>query len=290
MIRTAKARFSLYLLISCLVHLALGWLIKFPKLPTKSDLIEASIPVELSQVRSEVGNAPRGRGGVGRGWTGGKTKSPEDLSLSDLMVSDGTFPARGPHGEGTDLGLGSGTSPLLEEARGTVSFQLLYDRIDQVLDYPSEFISAGFEGLVKADVIFSPEGTFDRAHSHVEANSPYLRVHIARVLRRALQEGLPESWVRRTRGLNFKCVFQFELVGGSSVVVGTQDGLVVGKKLGFYRKGKELGAWSVGPLSGWGPAPVVGIDPEWILDQVRRPHTPDIDPLKKYRDDPDWRS
>jgi hypothetical protein len=73
-------------------------------------------------------------------------------------------------------------------------FQRLYDRINEQLEYPPEFGQAGIEGTVTTHLVFSARGNFLREMSPLRSDSPYLRVLVARALRRAFSEG-PIPWL-----------------------------------------------------------------------------------------------
>ncbi len=299
--KNADYRISFWVFVLVAVTLHAGLILWFPLVKTTAPekLIEVSVIASEEKAQSggasTVARPGKIAASAGRkadaGGSGNSGSSPRPLSLTDLSVGSAYGPSEGPQGYGQQpLGVGSGSSPILDEARGTVTFRALYQRIDQVLTYPPELSAAGFEGFVKADLALLPSGELDKKRSRVVANSPYLRVHVLRVLRRALQEKLPESWLKQTRGLLFKCVFQFELVGDTGDIAHSADSETSGKSLTFYRAGKPWGQWSIGPFTGYGAMPAVGVDPSWFTDELGLSHSKPVDPLKSYREDPDWRS
>jgi hypothetical protein len=86
---------------------------------------------------------------------------------------------------------------------------------------------------------------------------------------------------------------EVDMDGGQSV----ERGLIAtrqstqGRGLSFYRVNLVSPLdWNLGPLSGYGVSPVVGINPLWFVDAIGNLIHPKakIDPLDKYRDDPDW--
>jgi hypothetical protein len=64
-----------------------------------------------------------------------------------------------------------------------------------------------------------------------------------------------------------------------------------GRKFSFYRVHLSSPLdWKFGPFTGYGIMPAVGVDPGWIAEKIDKLIHPkaEIDPLDRYRDDPDW--
>lgn len=184
---------------------------------------------------------------------------------------------------------GAGEGGLLGEMRQTVGRDRLFQIVDAVLDYPAAFIAADIEGDVSATLVFSDEGLFLPKPSRVNAASPYLRVVVLQVLRRALADAIPSA-----RRLRVRCLFTF---GGSDYGIRTG---VAGNHLAFHRESpRRAPVLKLGPLAlGFRPRPThltggppsVGVgaslDVGWIVEAFRG--SSGENPLASYRADPEW--
>lgn len=300
-----------FVLLSVAVHAAVFTLLfieaeprPFDKAPSYVEIAPLPTPAPAP---SSAPVAARGRPHPMARQTIPKAGPAGKLGLSDLGIQwkKGEGGVSLPLGEasGSDTGTqgfayGSGGSDVLEQMRGAVTYDLIYDRLDSAVFYPSEFIDAGFEGTVRATLIFSKDGHWLKARSHMESLSRYLRVHIVRTLRQVFEEPLPSNYFHEGKELRLFCLFQFELSRKDNAMDAGPDPFkgspshrgTLGNHLYFYRSSSVIGQWRLGPLAGYGIVPSIGVDPEWFIDQVSHAvdRKAEEDPLKKYRDDPDW--
>ena len=92
------------------------------------------------------------------------------------------------------------------------------------------------------------------------------------------------------QSLILKCSFRFLFSQNGDQDLVEEQKFVVGSHLFFYRSFyRSVLEWQLGPLKGLGPFSV-GLDPSWLLEKGGGlfSHRAKIDPLEKYRDDPDW--
>jgi hypothetical protein len=286
-----------------LAHAGLLFLVRSPirRLPPPPEVI-----YELTETpaRFVAGGARAGKRGrapklglkdLGIGWSRGKIPllAPGSADPDSAKATSGE--PDGDPGVAEGDGIEGRGGNILGQMKRTAADQVLYERIDEVLDYPDELKEAGAEGTVKAELRFDSEGNFLKKDSRLAAASRFLRVHVMRVLRRAFAERLPETYVRG--GLRVRCLFEFDLIQRDGVFSDDSHALtgiaVRGNYLGFRRTGKRFGEWKLGPFAGdlrsiAGGA--LGIDPGWFVDQVTKltSNKAAADPLQKYRDDPDW--
>jgi hypothetical protein len=175
------------------------------------------------------------------------------------------------------LGKGGGTgSAVLDSIQKTVPLETVAESVDSALDYPTAFRERGITGTVTAEVLFDGEGRLIKRSAR--SDSRYLRVHILRVLRSTLSEGLPRTY---TRGEPLRIQFRFDFV------LSDKDQVTLLPRRGFHfqRIGRPFGQWEVGPLTGFWMVPAVGIDLDWFARQFEKEKA---DPLDIYRMDPDW--
>jgi hypothetical protein len=252
--------------------------------------------------------APVGDGKPARKSRGGGAKKeppPSTLKLSDLGIGwtrsqEGTNLPLGiepQSGEGTtdEAGDGSGEGTILGVMKNTSRFEILYNRIDEGLYYPEEFVDAGIEGNVTVQLSLAPDGTYQKRFSKVDSSSNFLRVFVLRILKKTLNEPLPSTFAQAGRNTRLRLLFQFEATrkenamdaSGKALDGSTKLG-VRGDHLAFYRAGRLVGQWKLGPVGGYGPG--IGLDAGWLWDKVSElgSKKADIDPLDTYRQDPDW--
>ena len=230
--------------------------------------------------------------------TSGRFSAPASgrLTLSDLGIAW----KNGLPGE-VDLtapdSAGPGESEILNEIKGTVIYDSLYRLIDETLYYPAEFGEGEIEGVVRAQIVFSKNGTYNRKFSRVSSPSPYLRVFVLQLLRRAFSEPLPAAYRKSGNEIRISTVFFFDLTrtdnpmdAGPNAMKGHDKNRSLGRHFAFYRSAKLIGEWKIGPLRGYGLVPSVAVDPEWFVDRATDlvSEKAKADPLKKYRDDPEY--
>jgi hypothetical protein len=198
----------------------------------------------------------------------------------------------------------------------------LFHRIDGSFAYPQDLKNARISGEVTAKLSFNEHGKWVDSAFEIKGNS-FLRVYLIHRLRECLSDGLPENiWKAYPHAISVDAQFIFDIVapervtgaqagpqfapsanpskfntvdtdGGQSVekqLISTKQG-IYGSRFQFYRVYLSSPLeWKFGPLSGYGIAPTVGIDPSWVVDKVGDFFHPKvkIDPLEHYRDDPDW--
>ncbi|MBI4926088.1 MAG: hypothetical protein HY843_09205 [Bdellovibrio sp.] len=89
--------------------------------------------------------------------------------------------------------------------------------------------------------------------------------------------------------ISINCSFRFDInYHGDADTIASQKWLS-GNNLFFYKTfAKAVLSWKLGPLSGLGPG--VGLNPLWFIEQAKQLFSKKakIDPLQKYRDDPEW--
>ena len=213
---------------------------------------------------------------------------------------------------------------LTEKASPVLNY--LYHRINHNIGYPSELYDAWLQGDITSVLRFDRQGRWIDDPSAVQAQSlgsRYLRIHVIRRLRTILAEPIPENiWKTTTQPFSVEARFVFAIIapegvegaqigplfgatadptkfnetdtdGGQSVEakLNTQNQGAYGNSFLFYHShlASKL-AWKLGPFAGYSVMPAVGVDPEWFVKTISDwiHHRTKINPLDKYRDDPDW--
>lgn len=228
---------------------------------------------------------PRPRGRKGRA-----AFSFSDLGISWHSKGGISIPSEIGGDAGVAPGFGGGTGTALFGIEHTVPFARLSEAVENSLHYPREFLEAGVEGDIEVKYVFEEGRRFEPRAAAVKARSPYLRVFVLRLLEQAWADPLPVTYFRRGP-LPVRFHFHFELTDKENPVyhpAAYEAPKVAGNSLFFVRKGALIGSWKWGPISGYGIAPAVGIDPDWFVDRAaeglgkkERP-----DPLREYRRDP----
>jgi hypothetical protein len=302
------------LLIHAAIWIGLSYQSKLQEARKEKEPIEF---VEVAPLPDLVASkaAPKPQGTASKRNSGPSASVPQpkqltkQLTMSDLGIEwklgagGVAMPKRDdnvPRGKNDDYG-GDGlygtNGDLLAAMKGTVSYRFIYELIDHRLYYPEEFGDAGIEGIVESRIVFSKEGKYLKSQSRVKSQSRYLRVFVLRILREVLDQPLPSNYLKgRETNLTVKCLFQFDLRRKQDPFSeDTEAGQsarkqAIGNSLAFYRSAGVFGQWKLGPISGYGIMPAVGVDPGWFLDEIKgaTSNKAPIDPLKKYRDDPEW--
>lgn len=269
------SRLALTLFLSAVFHCVV--VLRFPG-TTEESISNQIEPVLLSPV-------PRSSPGTGGG--GGRL-SLKDLGIKwsrsgHLSIPEGRVDDTGGVGR---RGFGHGTG--LEEMKGTVLQNALYEKINAALIYPDEFREAKIEGEVAAEIFFE-RGGFIEEKTRVRSRSDYLRVYVHRLLR----ETLKHHSVVGKEPVRIFCSFRFELLDTQNpffneLPVLQQSGML-GNTLHFSRKGELVGTWHLGPVSGYGLYAAVNL--AWFIEKAENALSDkeQIDPLRKYRSDPLWR-
>jgi len=181
--------------------------------------------------------------------------------------------------------------PLAPETDRDVSlYRYLYSVIERNLTYPAEFHGTGIQGEVTVTLRFDSEGAWRKDVSAFRASNPYLRVHVIRLLRKALRERIPANLWKARAKLAVDCTFRFLISESGDVALLESKRVIFGKSLSFARRiQKSVLEWQAGPLHGLGPF-AVSLNPLWFFEKARDVVAPriKIDPLEKYRNDPDW--
>jgi hypothetical protein len=200
----------------------------------------------------------------------------------------------------------------------------LYRQIDGGIAFPAELGEAGLSGEVTAELNFDRQGHWIDSPANVKASSPmsmYFRLYVIHRLRERLSEPIPENlWKTDPRAFSVKARFVFDKVapesvegapvgpqfapsvdptkfstadtdGGQSVIQQRQRQGQFGRDFLFYRMHLASALeWKLGPFAGYGIVPAVGINPGWFVDKITNliHHREKVDPLERYRDDPDW--
>lgn len=277
--RTSWIAFSLALA----GHASLFWL-SFHEVTSQPPDTLAPVVVETIPQRQRQTQRGGTKGSGTRSARGGP-KSADRLSFRDLGITPSRY-GQVSIPDDTEMPEGMGEGGLrgtpMEGIQETVANNRWFEEIDSALHYPQEFLDNSIGGKVDAELFFEGGRTYIEARSRVRSNSPYLRVHVLRIVRSVFPE--PVLWAREgKKDLILICEFKFDLSRSKASAV--QQGIKP-RMLVFYRYGKMPGEWKLGPLRGVGMMPAVGIDPNWFVEQITRKS--DLDPLEKYRRDPAW--
>lgn len=281
-------RFTLqkFLILSLAVHsLVFFWV--FDRATVESGPGEkAPIEIDLTQSGSL---SPGAVGGGAAGKAG-------ELTLKDLSIDPfGDVLVDG--GDEKD-GLPSATS-VLKSVQHSVLFEHLYQRIDNALFYPGEFRDNAIEGLARVELdLKRPEGGEDiEVFFRVRSSSSYVRVFVIQRLRQIFSSRLARAYVRPGQRVRIQCNIYLELTRTENAMDVSSDAMTGSNRVGirgsvfsFYRSAKVAGQWKLGPFTGYGIVPSVGVDLEWIGERAARlaGNEPTVDALAKYRNDPAW--
>jgi hypothetical protein len=227
-----------------------------------------------------------------------KGSGKDNLSMKDLGISWDTgegvsVPTGSGQSLGVDHGDGGAGSGVLGKIKHAGRFRTLYESLDAALEYPRELVDREIEGVVTATLVFSPDGSFQKGQSKVNASSRFLKVVVFRLLRRVFDPRSPKMprW-RESNEMVVHCTFEFRLRSGDVELSNKNqvvDRKMLGNKFYFTRFGNLSGSWKLGPLQGYSVMPSIGLDTDWLVDQVT-PKKDSGDPLDNYRHDPDWGS
>lgn len=219
-----------------------------------------------------------------------------------------------------------GFEDLTGNARASPVLSYVFRRIDGGIAFPQDLYSIA--GEVTARLRFDEQGRWiDSVTDIREAGSVdlsrYFRVYLIHRLRALLADPIPADILRsEPHAFTVTARFVFERVAPESVEgarkgppppapgdpsqfseVDTDGGQSVIRQLGVGRQGMyghrffyyraHLASpldWKLGPLVGYGLSPSIGIDPDWFVRKIGNliHHRDDVDPLQKYREDPDW--
>jgi len=187
-------------------------------------------------------------------------------------------------------GLGQDDGVQIVKDRNIGLYEFIYQQIDSNLVYPSEFVSAQIEGTVESKLYFDQNGKYQRSKSEFRTPYDYLRVLILRTLRRALAEAVSDQVNKLKKPFYLHCVFRFYIVQNNDQGLIQAQKMITGNSLTFYRSFyKSKLEWELGPFQGLGPF-AVGFSPLWIFEKGKDLISKRIkvDPLEKYRNDPEW--
>ncbi|MGZ3698078.1 MAG: hypothetical protein ACXWP5_08085 [Bdellovibrionota bacterium] len=273
--------------------LALALLLAWFRAPLAPQSRPNRSPIEVALSESSAKPAPsRGGGGGGKRRATPRT-APREIRLSDLGI-------------GFDLARKSAPAPgvktiVPKEELGNVDkyfagrsnqlYQEIHARVDNELVYPKEFKDAFIDGSVKATLVFSKEGLLIRERSKFESSNPFLDVLVKRTLRRALESPLTAGAREAISGYetSVECFFRFAIMEGDDEEVRKERNFVSAGHISFFRLFQHSKLqWKAGPIEALGP--LAGINPDWFVDKYNeliRGHAK-IDPLDKWRDDPEW--
>ncbi len=236
-------------------------------------------------------------------WLNGNARArsqlgPPPLSLSDLGIQGSRIWSE--EAKGGAAGSGASGNGVLESAKDTVPLEWLYEQLDNALIYPGEFIDAGIEGSVSGVLEFDEHGNLLKGHRRIKSSSNFLKVYALRKIDEVLANPIPHKL--RKEGLRVSVcddlraslapITSMELSDDANKGRAAQRG-VLGYTFQFYRASKVIGQWTLGPISGYGIAPSIGISPDWFVDAFGKvvdklKHKAEIDPLDSYRNDPRW--
>jgi hypothetical protein len=118
-------------------------------------------------------------------------------------------------------------------------------------------------------------------------------VHVIRLLNQAFEgHEFPPGFSRLfTRNVVLDCVFHFAFTENDNERVKSTMRLLNGTEMMFFRNFfKSKLEWEIGPLSGIAPIPFASLNVLWFVDKAKDAlsNKAKIDPLQKYRDDPDF--
>lgn len=171
-------------------------------------------------------------------------------------------------------------------------YRFIYQIIDQNLTYPFELRQRDIQGRVVLRLSFTKEGVLLRDRTEVvSASSNYLRVHVQRMLRKLFLDPLPKPQRTFTGPFTLVCSFHFERTEHNEADLIAARRFIQKNNLYFYRQEHHSKLqWQLGPVSGLGIVPALGVDLGGAFDQVGRLFSSRTkkDPLARYRDDPEW--
>ena len=193
--------------------------------------------------------------------------------------------------QGAPKGIQATSMNFARETQQLKLWEYIFQRIDGILVYPSEFVERKMTGTVDATLYFSGTGHFLENQTQYHATSDYFKVLIAKTLRQALQDPIPESKIISHDGFSAQANFRFEFTESTYPSFEKKQSIVIENQLHFYRQIRSLEAREPIAISlqemrtKKGPeiTPVLGID----LSRLLAPK-PTTDPLEKYREDPAW--
>ena len=169
-------------------------------------------------------------------------------------------------------------------------YQFIYQTIDSQLTYPQEFTDAGFQGTVYAKLYFDENGKYDRSQSEFQYIDSYLKVNVIRALRKIQDNPVPKVLNKLNKPFYLNSSFHFYQTENGNKTFTQYKKLILGHQLFFYRSNaRSKLQWDLGPLHGFGPIGI-GLDILWFLKKGEEllSKKVKIDPLQKYRDDPEW--
>ncbi len=229
---------------------------------------------DASEVRS--GRVRLGALGVNyfRPQAGAQNWTADSLELNAIAVRDRL------------IGTGDGGDALRElkplELRAD---RWVQSRVEALLSYPSELIAAQKTGEVSVEIEFDRNGALLPQRTRYRFDDRYLKVHVARVLRRAFRDAGPVA------GRKFALRFRFYFSENGNPEFHERMRVAARGSIHFARwVHRSSLQWSVGPVSGLGPLPAIGINPMWFVEKAKDLLSNDakIDPLDRYRMDPAW--
>jgi hypothetical protein len=194
------------------------------------------------------------------------------------------------------------------EGRELKLWEFIFKEIDENLYFPTEFIDNKITGSVDTTIWFSGDGAFLENETQFLADSNYLKVLVAKTLRKSFANPIPESKLLAHEKFSAHCHFLFEITQPTYSSFEKNYSLVLENDLHFYRHVQKSALIPTGgPFAGLnfvnagdqggkgrngpGKAIVAGFDGLWLPNKIIAglfPSTKSIDPLAKYREDPAW--
>jgi hypothetical protein len=227
---------------------------------------------------------------VGPSSTKTNGKSASHLSMNELMPNLTSEPAETSAPAQSDA---KKTSQILSDASRASTNRFVYEAIDNALDYPTEFIDRKFQGTVEATIRFSPQGEFLKNESEFKSNSRFLRLLVIKALRRAFDSPLPLAQRLQNQRASIKATFNFEISHDEdksrfTKKVSHSVGRLVFERVhhisGPFQLERALFAEQTGQTG-----PMASVDLLWLADNIGDVLSgKKVDPLQKYRDDPDF--
>lgn len=277
-----------FLIASAIVHGSLLFFVTNPRVPTATDQSTAAVqPIMVEHVF--VGSGERGtpgRPGDDRGRLrmshlmpqfknrqGPSALAPSGEVFSSEKIWNGRF----------------STTHTLNEIIDSSFYRYLVRKIDESLQYPKDLIDHGEQGVVRADLYFSPNRHLDLRRSRIRTSSRFLRVVVLRALRPLREEPLPINYRLPANGVHVPCIFEFSIVldvpsfrpdEKMSPLLPLHFSRVHRKKLPI-----QFGAASVGGV----PQVSGNLNVGWLFEQAESLFAKDGErSLENYRNDPDW--
>jgi len=190
---------TIAILASIIIHLIIissfGYLNKLSKNNSVTKLENKKSKIQISFIRSIKQSKVKSKNNIKR--------IPKIKSLSELgykYSSSNKILKRGVFGD------------RLNSIQPGSIYSEIYSKINQHLNYPKELINHNIKGIVNVRLSFSSSGNYLESQTQILSYSKYLKVHVARVLRKAFKYKVKLKSKRNINTLD--SIFKFNLTTG----------------------------------------------------------------------------